>query len=179
MRLSALIWFIAIAFISMCAFALPPGIRHYKEPVIAPVFSLADTKDKIHNIKDYQGQVLVLNFWATWCVPCRKEMPALKKAWLRLRDEGILLLGVATRDTPDAVLEYKKTYNLEFPLPIDKDGTVASDWSVMAVPTAYVINPEGRIAIRMIGGKDWDKPELVDSIIKLKHTADKKIVKAD
>ncbi len=179
MRLSALIWFIAIAFVSMYALARPPGIRHFKEPVKAPELAIADANNNIHNIEDYRGQILVLNFWATWCVPCRKEMPALKKAWNRLQDEGIPLLGIATKDEPDAVLEYIKKNNLEFPIPMDPDGSVASDWAVMAVPTAYVVNHEGRIAIRIIGGKDWDKPELVDSIIKLKQAIDAKVVKAN
>jgi peroxiredoxin len=170
-----LIWFITLSIISGYAVALPPGIRHYKEPVEAPVFSLRDTEDRIHDISDYKGRVLVLNFWATWCIPCRKEMPALKKAWSRLRTEGIQLLGVATRDEPDMVLEYKKKYDLKFPLPLDQDGAVAGDWAVMAVPTAYVINRDGRIAIRVIGGKEWDSYELIDSIIRLNQPANSKV----
>ena len=178
MRLSVSIWLITLSFIGGYAFALPPGVRHYQEPIEAPVFSLPDTEDRIHNLTDYKGQVLVLNFWATWCIPCRKEMPALKRAWARLRTEGVQMLGVATRDEPDAVLEYKKMYGLEFPLAMDLDGAVAGDWAVMAVPTAYVITPEGRIAIRVIGGKEWDSPELIDAIIRLKQPVDSKLGQA-
>ncbi len=137
----------------------------------APAFSLPDTADKIHNIADYKGQVVILNFWATWCVPCREEMPSLKKAWSRLRTEGVQLLGVATRDQREAVTEFKKKHNLEFPLPIDQDGSVASNWAVMAVPTAYVVNTDGRIAMRIIGGHEWESSELLDSILALKQDA--------
>ncbi len=175
MRFSALIWFITLAVTSTTIYAQPPGIRHYKEPVAAPVFSLPDTEDRIHNLADYQGRVLILNFWATWCIPCRKELPSLKKAWSRLHKEGIQLLGVATRDQREVITEFKHRHGLEFPLPMDQDGSVASNWAVMAVPTAYVIGTDGRIAIRIIGGSYWESSELLDSIIALKQATAKKM----
>jgi len=169
MKFTALAWLMMIAFTTVSAFAQPPGIRHYTERVKAPDFSLPDTTDKTHNITDYQGQVVILNFWATWCVPCKKEMPSLKKAWTRLRTEGVQLLGVAIKDDLKDVTEFKKQHSLEFPLPMDPDGSIASNWAVLAVPTAYVVDTNGRIAIRVIGGQDWNSKKLLDAIIALKH----------
>ncbi len=170
MKFPALAWLMIITFTTVSAFAQPPGIRHYTEREKAPDFSLPDTTDKTHNIKDYKGQVVILNFWATWCVPCRKEMPSLKKAWARLRAEGVQLLGVAIKDDFKDVTEFKKHHNLEFPLPMDPKGNIASNWAVMAVPTAYVIDTNGRVAMRVIGGSEWDSPELINSIIALKQS---------
>jgi peroxiredoxin len=154
--------------IASIAYALQPGIKIYEEPTIAPEFSLTDIENKTHTTSNYKNSVLIVNFWATWCIPCRKEIPLLKEAWKKLKDKDIHLIGIATKDSKDAVQQFKIENNIEFPLPLDEDGSVAETWSVIAVPTAYVIDPDGHITMRIVGGSEWNNPKLIESIIALK-----------
>ncbi len=151
--------------------ALQPAIKQYYEHVTAPGFILTDTNDSTHRLTDYRDRVLIINFWATWCTPCRKEMPSLKLAWERLKKENIQLIGIATMDSNEAVMQYKKANNIKFPLLIDKNGSVADRWRILAVPTAYIIDPNGHIIMRLVGGNDWNNQKLLDSIIALKKTS--------
>ncbi len=164
-------WLVTIFFISS-AYALSPGVKQYQKPIEAPDFVLTDTNDNIHRLADYRDRVLIINFWATWCAPCRKEVPSLKQAWKKLKKENIQLLGIATKDSKEAVNLYQNQNNIEFPLPIDENGYVADIWSVLAVPTAYVIDQNGHIVMRIVGGKEWSNPKLIDSIIALKNRVD-------
>jgi peroxiredoxin len=160
------LWLISIAFTST-AYALKPGIKLYHEPIKAPEFILSDLNNNIHRISDYRNSVVIINFWATWCMPCRKEIPLLQTAWKRLKNKNIYLLGVATKDSPEDVRQFKKKHGIQYPSPIDETGSVADNWSVSAVPVAFVIDKGGLIAMRIVGGNEWSNPELIDSIIAL------------
>ena len=162
--------------ISSEVFALRPGIKHYPQPIKAADFTLTDSSGNIHRLNDYRGSVLIINFWATWCVPCRKEIPALKQVWSRLHKENIPLLGIATKDSKADIVHFQKENNIEFPLPMDADGKVADEWGVIAVPTAFVVNTSGDIAMRIVGGDEWNNPELLESIISLKHQSTDKLL---
>lgn len=155
------------------AYALQPGVKHYSDPVKAPSFILSDINSNIHKTDDYRGRVLIINFWATWCMPCRKEIPVLKQAWRTLKKENVQLLGIATQDEIDTVIHFQNENDIKFPLPMDEDGKVANDWGVIVVPTAFVIDPSGHIAIRIVGGEEWNNPELIESIIALQHQPNK------
>ena len=156
------------------AHALQPGVKHYQSPTQASEFELYDTDNTVHRISDYRGRVVLINFWATWCVPCRKEIPSLKHAWDIFKKENIQLLGIATKDTPDEVIHFLKENNIEFPIPLDEDGTVADNWGVAVVPTAFVIDTNGNIAMRIVGGDEWNNSKLIESIIALKHSVKEK-----
>jgi peroxiredoxin len=156
-------------FITTEAYALQPGVKNYQNPIKASDFKLHDTNNNIHRTSDYRGRVVIINFWATWCVPCRKEIPSLKHAWDIFEKESVQLLGIATKDSIDDVIHFQKKNNIQFPLPLDENGTVADNWRVAVVPTAFVIDPNGYIAMRIVGGNEWENPELIETIIALKQ----------
>jgi peroxiredoxin len=156
-------------FISTEAYALQPGVKHYQNQTKAADFALPDTNSNIHRMDDYKGKVLIINFWATWCVPCRKEIPSLKHAWDILEKEHVHLLGIATKDSIEDVIHLQKENNIQFPLALDEDGTVADNWGVAVVPTAFVLDTSGNIAMRIAGGDEWNNSELIESIISLKY----------
>lgn len=168
MNIKLLLWLVTICFASQ-VHALSPGVKLYQKPIKAPDFVLTDTNDNIHRLADYRDRVLIINFWATWCTPCRKEMPSLKQAWKKLKQENIQLLGIATKDSKEAVIFYQNENSIEFPLPIDENGYVADNWAVMVVPTAYIIDLNGHIVMRIVGSNEWNNPKLIDSIIALKN----------
>jgi len=161
-----------IIFVSLCYLLVPAafagqGLSPVKGKPTAPEFSLSDLDGKIHRLSDYRGKVVVLNFWATWCPPCRFEMPSMQSAWLQTKDLGVVILAIDVGEDEDTIFTFTGDYPVEFPLLMDKDSKVIRQWPVHGLPTTFVIDPDGRIVYRAIGGRHWDDPILLDKILKL------------
>lgn len=140
----------------------------------APAFELEDIDGKVHRLSDYRGKVLIVNFWATWCPPCRAEMPSMERAWKKTRKEGIVVLAINVGEDADTIFQFTADYPVTFPLLMDQDSEVVGPWGVRGLPTTYVVDPQGRIIYRAIGGREWDDPELlkqVRALLKSKESA--------
>lgn len=135
-----------------------------QQPMPAPEFTLPDLDGKPHKLADYRGKVVVLNFWATWCPPCRYEMPAMQRAWEKVRDENIVFVGVDVGEDSDTVFTFLADYPVEFPLLLDQDAKVIEQYPVTGLPTTYVIDPRGRITHRAVGGREWDDEALLKEL---------------
>lgn len=135
-----------------------------KEAFRAPDFELRGEDGKTYRLSDYRGQVVVLNFWATWCPPCRYEMPSMQRAWLQLKDEGVVILAVNVGEDADTIFGFTADYPVSFPLPMDEEGAVIKQYPVMGLPTTYVIDPQGMATHRAIGGREWDAPALLEQL---------------
>lgn len=157
-----------LALLPSLAFALPPGLREEKPPWAMPDLSLRDMQGRHWNAEDLRDRVVVVNFWATWCNPCIREMPALQRAWETLRNEGILILGVNAGETRDQVARFLEHYPVSFPLLMDPDSIAMADWRVKAMPTSYVVNRNGAVILRVIGEYAWDSPEMLDRLRQIK-----------
>ncbi len=106
------------------------------------------------------ASVVLLNFWATWCPPCRKEMPAMERLYRTYKDRGLVVLAVSQDQAPLAtVLVFAEELKLSFPVWHDRDGLVGRQYSVPGVPTSYLVGRDGRIAWRVLGEYDWFSPE--------------------
>ena len=136
----------------------------------APDFVLMDMDGNQHQLSNYLGRVVIVNFWATWCPPCRAEMPSMQRAWEQLEKEGILMLGINVGEDEDTIFQFTANYPVAFPLLLDQDSKVINQWPVRGVPTTFVVDPKGRIAYRAIGGREWDDPELLVLIRALQTT---------
>lgn len=132
-------------------------------------FKLEDQEGKFVQLTDFKGKVVIINFWATWCPPCRKEMPSMQRAWEKLQKEDIVLLAINVGEDSDAIFAFTAEYPVEFPLLMDKTSSVSREWRVRGLPSTYVIDPQGRIIYRAIGGREWDAPELLEQIRALKE----------
>jgi peroxiredoxin len=128
----------------------------------APDFELVDTDGKLHRLSDYRGKTVILNFWATWCPPCREEIPSMNRAWQQLRHEDVVMLAVNMGEDEDTIFVFTADYPAEFPLLLDRDGAVIAEWPVKGLPTTYIIAPDGRIAYRAIGGRAWDDSGILE-----------------
>lgn len=137
----------------------------------APDFTLRDVDGRTHKLSSLRGKVVLINFWATWCPPCRAEMPSMQRAWQKLRAENFAMLAVNVGEDEDMVFGFTTPEPLEFPLLLDRDSTVVKAWPVRALPTTFIVDPEGRIAFRAIGGREWDHPELIKKIRALMRPA--------
>jgi len=145
------------------------GLTQLTNTPPAPDFVLNDLDGKQHRLSDYRGQVVIINFWATWCPPCRAEMPSMQRAWEGLQREGIVILGIDVGEDEDTIFLFTANYPVEFPLLMDSDSAVINQWPVRGLPTTFVVDPKGRIVYQAIGGREWDDPELLSLVRALKQ----------
>ena len=137
------------------------GLTRLADTPLAPDFSLPDMDGAVYRLSDYRGQVVIVNFWATWCPPCREEMPSMQRAWEQLQGEGILMLGINVGEDEDTIFPFTADYPVDFPLLLDRESAVTGQWPVRGLPTTFVVDPAGRIVYRAIGSREWDDPALL------------------
>jgi peroxiredoxin len=130
----------------------------------APDFTLPDLTGQQVSLHDYRGQVVFLNFWATWCIPCREEMPAMERLHQAFQSQGLAILAVDLKETLDKVRAFFEQHRLSFTALLDESGAVFRDYQVMGLPTTYLISREGTLLARGVGGRDWTRAEGKDLI---------------
>ena len=132
---------------------------------LAPDFSLRNLKGNYESLDSYRGQVVVLNFWATWCAPCRVEMPSFEKLYRRYRSEGVAVLAVTLdKNAGPKIKSFVDEYELSFPILLDEKGEVERLYPSMTIPFTYVIDREGRVVARVDGAKNWESNETFEAI---------------
>lgn len=124
----------------------------------APDFSLRDIDDKIHKLSGYRGHVVAVNFWATWCPPCRKELPSMQKTYLALKKSGFRIIGVNVGEDWDTVTSFLNNFSLTYPIVLDTDSSAMQKWNIIGLPTTFIVDKEGRIIYQIAGGRDWNDP---------------------
>jgi len=132
------------------------GVQQPRMHKPAPNFSLSTLADGRKKLSDYHGRVVLLNFWATWCSPCRYEMPQIEALWKKYRNQGFAVLAVnVDRGNRTDVADFAHSLHLGFPVLLDPEGTVRNRYGVRALPTSYLIGRDGKIIGRVIGERDW------------------------
>ena len=154
------------------------------EPLVvgktAPDFSLPDLQGKSQRLSDYRGKVIFLNFWATWCKPCKEEMPSMQVLWDNLKKEDFAMLAISmdrvttTKEIPPFVENLKLT----FPILTDSWGQTDKRYKLMGVPETYIIDQDGVLREKVIGPRDWTRSESIETIVQLLQKQ-RKSVKAD
>ena len=130
---------------------------------VAPDFTLVTLDGKNVRLTDYRGQVVFLNFWATWCPPCRREMPSMEKLHKLMKGYDFVILAVnIDKKTTYHVQSFIKKEGYSFPVLHDVTKEVASNYAVGSIPTTLIIDKNGVIASRLIGGRAWDSDKVVD-----------------
>jgi peroxiredoxin len=162
---------LTLCLISLCTYAGPPAqtLTPIEPRPPAPDFELADIDGNRYKLSDLRGKVVIVNFWATWCPPCRQEMPSMQRAWEQLREERILMLAINVGEDEDSVFMFTADTPIEFPLLLDPDGKATKQWPVIGLPSTFAVDREGRIAYQAIGGREWDDPKLLNPIRALAH----------
>ena len=140
------------------------GLTKLPDTPKSPNFVLNDLDGNQYQLSEYRGKVVIINFWATWCPPCRDEMPSMQRAWGQLQQEGIYMLGINVGEDEDTIFQFTADYPVEFPLLMDSDSSVISQWPVRGLPTTFVVDPKGQIIYRAIGGREWDDPALLELV---------------
>lgn len=135
-------------------------------PIQAPDFQLEDMDGEKYSLESYRGKVVILNFWATWCPPCRREIPSMEALHQAFRDEAFAILAINEWETEDHVFAFMGQLPVEpgFPILLDLDSAVATSFGVKGLPTTLLLDPQGRIVYRAVGGRDFDHPEVKKTI---------------
>ena len=138
------------------------ALMQLEQPAAAPDFRLVDMDGEAHVLSDYRGKVVMLNFWATWCPPCRREMPSMEALYQEFREAGFTVLAVNEWEDPDIVFPWmgQLTRFPDFPILFDKEGVIAEAYGVKGLPTTVLIDRQGRVVYRAVGGRDFDHPEV-------------------
>ena len=151
---------------------LPPlthKLTTLKKVINAPSLRLKNLDDEIIDIKDLKGKVVVVNFWATWCPPCRREMGSLERLHLATKDKNVVVLAVNIGEDVDTVFSFlgQVEPSPTFPMLFDPEAKSMSPWNVRGLPTTYIIDPNGTMIYRAIGGREFDHSDIQQAIIKL------------
>ncbi|MBK7899592.1 MAG: TlpA family protein disulfide reductase [Azonexus sp.] len=150
-------------------FALPARAAELRPltPTPAAPLVLRDLDGRGVDLAQLRGKLVLVNFWATYCKPCRAEMPSLDRLRTRLAPRGMEVLGVDVGEDADAVRRFTATVPVGFPLLLDPEGATMARWKAIALPTTLVIDRRGRLRARLTGEADWDGPDLVAALEKL------------
>ncbi|MBS4173322.1 thiol-disulfide oxidoreductase ResA [Bacillus sp. FJAT-49736] len=127
----------------------------------APDFLLKDMKGNTHRLSDYKGKGVFLNFWGTYCPPCKSEMPYMDEVYKTYKNKGVEILAVNVGESNFIVNKFVKQYKLSFPILIDKDRDVQSVYGVDALPHSVLIGPDGKVKQVIIGNENLTKKDFV------------------
>jgi peroxiredoxin len=142
------------------------GASHYiPEPgKLAPGFFLKDVNGSNVSFSEFKGKVVLINFWATWCAPCRDEMTSLNNLYKSLKDKGFVVLAISIDSSEQPVKSFIAEKGLSFPVLLDKDKSVYNSYAVIGQPMSFLIDRNGIVLGRVIGGVQWDSAEMKNKI---------------
>lgn len=143
------------------------GIEPSQERTAAPGFLLNDSDGNVVRLDDLRGKVVLLNFWATWCPPCRLEMPSLESLQRQLGPRGLAVLAVASRDNARDVRSFINEHRLSFPALLDPGAHAYDVYDVWSLPTNFVINKRGYLVGKVVGHRDWTSEQSKDFFLHL------------
>ena len=126
----------------------------------APDFNLMGMDGETHTLEDLKGKFVLVNFWATWCNPCKVEMPLLEKLHQTLKSDKFTVLGLHVGPGPENIEEFKKLMPISFPIYVDMDLEV--NWGVPGLPTTFLMDPEGKLIYRAVGKREFASDAMVN-----------------
>lgn len=135
-----------------------PIMQPMKDIAPTPDFTLPTPDGRKVALMDFRGKVVLLNFWASWCVPCREEMPSMEKLYQEFKDKNFTILAVAVKDRKQDSITFVKELKLTYPIALDPDGRVGMTYGAWGLPATYLIGPKGEGLARGWGPADWYSP---------------------
>jgi thiol-disulfide isomerase/thioredoxin len=114
-------------------------------------------------LSSLKGKVVFLNFWATWCPPCRSEMPSMEALYQRYRNKGLEFLAIDIMERKEQVVSFMKNFGLTFPVALDSSGNISGMYGIRGIPTTFIVDKDGRIIIASVGGREWNTPAIFNA----------------
>ncbi len=153
-----------------------------KNDIAAPDFTLADPGGRRVSLKDFHGKVVFLNFWATWCGPCRDEMPMMEALHREFKDRGLAVIAVNFKEDRQSVRSFFDELGLTFQALLDPDGDVSAHYDAISLPLTYIIDRDGMFVGKAIGIRPWDGAEakaLIRDLLEKKPAPQKETAAVD
>ena len=131
----------------------------------APDFEIENLAGGKTGLVDYRGKIVLLNFWATWCMPCRAEMPGMETIWKKYKEQGFVVLAASVDEGSRGRIEtFSKLFDLSFPVLLDPESKVSDLYNVSNMPTSFLIDRNGKIISRIVGTEEWTSPEAIQLV---------------
>lgn len=143
------------------------GLQPYQGDPLPPVLQLFDLDGHPLDIAQLRGRVVLVNFWASWCPPCVREMPSMQRLKEKLAGRPFTILAVNIAESDQEVRAFLARMKVDFPVLLDVDGAVLKRWKVFVFPTSFVLDAQGRIRLGVFGEVEWDSPEVLEKLIGL------------
>ncbi len=137
------------------------GFTVFPAPVALEDYSVQTMGGVTSKLSDQRGKIVLLNFWATWCPPCRAEMPAIEALWKRTKDKGLTVMGVSVGEDPAKVRDFITSQGYSYPIFVDPSGALGTAFGASAIPTTYILDKTGAAIAGKVGGSPYDSPEAI------------------
>ena len=152
-------------------FLSDPGDAPLGRGAAAPDFSIplfdVNGKGPDVSLSSFRGKVVLVNFWATWCAPCEKEMPAMERLYRELAPQGFELLAISVDESEADIREFQERLQVSFPILLDPEKKISKRYQTMGYPESLLVDRDGRIIERYVGPKEWDRADYVARIRRL------------
>jgi len=132
-----------------------------------PPLALQDLDGRAHALQDYRGKVVLINFWATWCEPCRAEMPSINKLRASLAGQPFAVLAVNLGENEQRIRRFMAQVPLDFTVLLDRDSAAAKAWRARVLPASFLVGPDGRVRYAVIGEYDWEQDAARKAVLAL------------
>jgi len=159
--------FIAIICLALSQVAVSGELSPYTAQPGTAAFDLPDVKGQQHTLKGYRGQVVLVNFWASWCAPCIKEMPTLERLKQALSEQPFEILAVNVGEQKYRVWKFVKLVSFDLPVLLDTRKDTFNAWDASVLPTSFLLDKKGNIRYRVQGDIEWDSETVVALIEEL------------
>jgi peroxiredoxin len=133
----------------------------------APALTLKDLEGGTHRLADYRGKVVLINFWATWCGPCRDEMPSIQRLKNHLSGKPFVVLAVNLDEPESRIRKFLSEMKLDFPILLDPERKTARAWQARILPASFIVGADGKIRYSLVGEINWDHEHIVTRISEL------------
>jgi thiol-disulfide isomerase/thioredoxin len=143
------------------------GLQPFKGNPAPPPLKLFDLDGRAQDLAQLRGRVVLVNFWASWCPPCVREMPSMQRLKEKLAGKPFAILAVNMAESDESVHAFLSKMKMDFPVLMDRDGAVLKSWKVFVFPTSFVLDAEGRIRLGVFGEVEWDSPEVIAKVVEL------------
>lgn len=164
MKFSTLVLALTLGLVHLhSAHAAGRSLEALEQSRAAPELALPGTDGTDHDLAQQRGKHVLVNFWAVWCSPCRKEMPSMERLYQKLKDKDFNLLAIHVGPSLENARKFAADHGLSFPVLVDKDMAMGP-WKVRGLPTTYLLGPDGRILAQATGEREWDSPEMLQTL---------------
>ena len=133
----------------------------------APALALKDLDGRAHRLADYKGKVVLINFWATWCAPCRDEMPSIQRLKEKLGGQPFVVLAINLDEPESRIRKFLSQMKVDFTILLDPERRVAKAWDARILPASFIVGGDGRVRYTLVGEIEWDHEHVVARISEL------------